>query len=42
MENKDGEELTRIPVTVQTREDLSEIGNKGQTYNDIIQEMIQE
>jgi len=35
------QEDTRIPVSKQTREKLKSLGSKGQTYDDIINELIE-
>ena len=37
-----GMEITRIPVTRETRKALKDMGNKGETYDQIIRRLIGE
>jgi hypothetical protein len=34
------QEVTRIPVGKETREQLKELGSKGDTYDDVIQSLL--
>ena len=36
------QDRTRIPVSIDTRECLKSLGSKGDTYDDIIQNLVQD